>query len=233
MQEFKINDYITLKLENNETNIYINNKLFRQCKFLLLNIPVKNVEDYADISSIDEAEPRLVSPKEDNQKETCLSPEAEFWAHCSNLQVWYENKYDSRLLHRNLAFPLLKKLTKVGDPTANRMFKEEIMKRLNSHHPNVIKFLIEEHFIDYLDREDVVESLINPKEAEIILELEHLLMTKFKIDDTIEYVGEEKASISIIDKKIIKLQVTGYSLKELQSSSYQYQDLMVLDSIFI
>ena len=36
--EFKINKYITLKLENCKTNIYVEGELFNQCKFLLLNI---------------------------------------------------------------------------------------------------------------------------------------------------------------------------------------------------
>ncbi|KKM77800.1 hypothetical protein LCGC14_1366340, partial [marine sediment metagenome] len=34
--EQKINDFITLKLENAKTNIYVNEERFNQCKFLLL-----------------------------------------------------------------------------------------------------------------------------------------------------------------------------------------------------
>lgn len=215
MIEFKINDYIVLKLEDSKTNIYISDKLFKQCKFLLLNIPINNVEAYDEIASIDEAEEQLDGILEDNNDKISLRPDVEFWAHCSSLQAWYENGYDSCLLHRNLAFPLLKKLTEVGDSHAIRMFKEEIMKRLNSNHPNVIKYLIEEHFIDYLDREDVITSLINLQEAEIILMLEQLLKTKFRIDDTFEHVEGGKFSISIQNKKIIRMQITGCSLKEL------------------
>jgi len=57
--EFKINEIITLKLENNRTNIYVNNELFRHCKYLLLNIPVDNIHEFDDITSIDEAEEYL------------------------------------------------------------------------------------------------------------------------------------------------------------------------------
>ena len=35
-----------------------------------------------------------------------ITPKQEFWAHCSNLQTWNENYYDTRLIHTNLAFPL-------------------------------------------------------------------------------------------------------------------------------
>ena len=38
-----------------------------------------------------------------------ITPEQEFWEHYSNLQVWYKNDYNTRLLHRNLSFDLLKK----------------------------------------------------------------------------------------------------------------------------
>lgn len=64
-----------------------------QCKFLLLNIPVEKI-NFLD--------------------------EIEFWGHCSNLQVWAENNYDTRLLHRNLSSPLLKQLSDLGDSILNR-----------------------------------------------------------------------------------------------------------------
>ena len=35
---FKINDYITLKHENDRTNIYVKGRFFNQCKYLLINI---------------------------------------------------------------------------------------------------------------------------------------------------------------------------------------------------
>ncbi|KKM08312.1 hypothetical protein LCGC14_1725100, partial [marine sediment metagenome] len=41
MKDFVINKYITLKLEDGKTNIYVNGQIFDQCKFLFLNIPVE------------------------------------------------------------------------------------------------------------------------------------------------------------------------------------------------
>ena len=38
IKEFKVNDYITLKLEDGKTIIYVKGKRFDQCKYLLLNI---------------------------------------------------------------------------------------------------------------------------------------------------------------------------------------------------
>ena len=44
------------------------------------------------------------------------------------MQVWAEHNYYTRLLHRDITFPLLKKLTEGGDPLARKVFKEEIAK---------------------------------------------------------------------------------------------------------
>ena len=127
MQEFKVNEHITLKLENGKTNIHVAGKLFRQCKYLLLEIPINEVDSFDEIQSIDEAAEKLDHTMENELRpESLIPPEVEFWGHCSNLQAWYEQKYDSRLLHSNLAFPLIRKLTDVGDPLAKQIFKEEL-----------------------------------------------------------------------------------------------------------
>jgi len=146
MTVFKINKYITLKLEGETTNIYINDILFRHCKYLLINISSKNTENYKNIESIDEAAELLDRKLEMRSEEWIdkIAPEVEFWGHCSNLQVWVENEYDSRILHRNLAFPMLKKLTEIGDPVAKKAFKDEIAIRFSSNIYNDINnFIIE------------------------------------------------------------------------------------------
>ena len=84
-----------------------------------------------------------------------IYPETEFWGHCSNLQVWVENDYNTRLLHRNLAFPLLKRLTELGDPKAKRVFKEEIAQRFLSCYLPVIQFLFFNNYLDYFSEEEL------------------------------------------------------------------------------
>jgi len=44
MQEFKINDNITLRLEGENTVIYVNGAKFRKCKYL--NIPVDKTSTF-------------------------------------------------------------------------------------------------------------------------------------------------------------------------------------------
>lgn len=174
-KEFKINEYLTVKLEKNITNIYINGKLFKQCKYLLLNIPKENVDDYDSINSIDDVATHLNHDLEvgRNIKQYEITPEIEFIAHCSNLQAWYEYRYDTRILHSNISFPLLKRLTEVGDQDAKSVFKEEIAKRFVDGNESVRDFLMEENYLGFLNIEEIlsIARVILEKEGEINLYL--------------------------------------------------------------
>lgn len=160
MNEFKVNDYLTLKLEEEKTNIYVKEVLFNQCKYLMLNIPIEETENFDEIESIDEAAD-ILGWTYDGQEGVKyeIDPETEFWGHCSNLHAWYENNYDTRLLHSNLSFPLLKELAVVGDPIAKYVFKEEIVKRFESGYPTVIVYIVRTQLLDYLDREELSQLI--------------------------------------------------------------------------
>lgn len=160
MKEFKINEYITLKLEGADTIIYVGGSRFNICKSLILEVPIEKITSFDNIASIDETFEKL----EDSQLEVNygITPEEEFWGHCSNLHVWVENNYNTRLLRYNLAFPLLKKLSNLGDSIAEQLFKEEICKRLENgaFTTAMIEFFIEQGgYIDCL-RDDELESLV-------------------------------------------------------------------------
>ncbi len=169
---FEVNKYLKLKLEGGRTNIYVKGRKFQQCMYLLLNIPVDRIEDYDEIESIDEAAEKLDRSLEGNQNRpiTRITPEEEFQGHCSNIQVWAENGYDTRILHRNLAFPLLKRLSEVGDPQAKKVFSEEIALRLASKHPTVVQFLTHNGYLRYLNP-DELESIFDDLNTNFINEL--------------------------------------------------------------
>lgn len=160
-KEYKVNEYLKLKLENGITNIYVKDRRFRQCMYLLLNIPTDKIREYENIDSIDEAAEHLDRSMEGNRSgKHGIKPEVEFWGHCSNITAWAENGYDTRILHRNLAFPLLKRLVEVGDPQAKKVFKEEIAIRLSSNHPTVINYLIQENYLRHLSSQEL-ESIFD------------------------------------------------------------------------
>ncbi|MFX1450277.1 MAG: HAD family hydrolase, partial [Promethearchaeota archaeon] len=164
--EKEINQYITLKLEYGRTFIYVNGKKFIQCIRLVLNIPKNDVPQYDEIESIDEAAEvydnhlfhnriigaRLPIPLP-NQGYT-ITPEQEFWGHCSNIQAWVEHDYDTRILMRNISFPLLRELTKAGDPKAKRIYKEEIALRLESGYPSVVQYLLAQGYLNVFSSEE-------------------------------------------------------------------------------
>ncbi|TFG20314.1 MAG: leucine-rich repeat domain-containing protein [Promethearchaeota archaeon] len=171
MKKFRINKYITLKLEDGTTNIYVNNEYFNQCKYLLLDIPLEKISSFDEIDSIDEAAEKLDNYLENaDPYEFSIPSETEFWGHCSNMQVWYENNYNTRLLHSNLAFPLLKKLTEAGDPLAIKVFKKEILKRIESGSNKTIEYLLSEGYQKYFN--DDYYHLILDDDADVLLALE-------------------------------------------------------------
>lgn len=186
MPEFIINDYITLKLEDDKTNIYILEKEFIQCKYLLLNIPAQEIGSYDEIDSIDEAAEKLDKSLELGNSEGYrvrkdIPSEVEFWGHCSNLQVWAEYNYDSRFIHSNLAFPLLKKLTEVGDPKEERIFKDEIGKQFEKGPDSVRQYLALEGYMEYLSREEMWSVMPNQSEVRILRAIERETGAEFKL----------------------------------------------------
>jgi len=99
MQEFRINEYFSLRLEEEGTFylvdeqegvtvLYVGGERFLQCKYLLLNIKVDEMHSLEEIESIDETSERLDNSQEyPDLKRADIPPEVEFWGHCSNLQA--------------------------------------------------------------------------------------------------------------------------------------------------
>jgi hypothetical protein len=163
---FKVNKYIFLKLEGSETIVYVGGEKFQICKSIILNLNLEEINDLTEFHSIDEFAERSIKRIDDNDQSDLINPEVKFWVHSSNLQTWVESKYDTRLLHSNLSFPLLRKLAELGDPIANERIKEEISKRISSGHLSVIKYLFIEGFIDFLSKEEREITFIDLKEID-------------------------------------------------------------------
>ncbi|HEC36948.1 hypothetical protein LCGC14_0833680 [marine sediment metagenome] len=99
MLEFKVNKFITLKLENEETDIYVNGVLFKQCKYVLLRKKIDELESLNEIGSVDELAETSVDDTAKNldhldhslknlfEKEKLegfeIPPHVRFWVHCS------------------------------------------------------------------------------------------------------------------------------------------------------
>jgi len=146
VEEFVVNNLITLRLEDGKTNIYINNRKFKQCKRILINIYTTQKHLYSSIKSIDEVAETVKNP--------FISPKEEFWGHCSNLQTWFENDYNTNILHSNLSFPLLERLYLLNDKKAKKVFKEEIIERYKAGYINISLFVLKENYDKYFEKEE-------------------------------------------------------------------------------
>lgn len=159
MQSLEINDFISLKLENKATYIYVKGRRFKPCMRLVLQIPKGDISNYDIIDSIDEAADVFKTLYQNQIMEGndphSITPEEEFWGHCSNIQAWVESNYDTRLLHSNIAFSLLKELVRAGDPLAKRVYKDEIAMRLSSGYLPVISNIILDGCLDSFNSEEL------------------------------------------------------------------------------
>lgn len=179
---FKINDLVDLRLINNRTYIYINNKPLTICTYLLMNIPVDRIQDYDYIESIDEAAEILDRSVEHSFRiRRLISPEEEFIGHCSNIQAFFENGLNTDILHSNIAFPLLKELVKLEYEPARRVFKEEIARRYNEGTINSKRFLHLQGYLNFLNEDEktalrgyepkLFQKLIYPKNPDLLFKI--------------------------------------------------------------
>ena len=203
--EFIVNEFLSLKLEEDITMIYVAQKPFVQCKFLLLEIPVQTITSLDEMKSIDQVTQELdrsLEPSDEFTRVNKIPPETEFWGHCSNLQAWYENDYNTRLLHSNISFPLLKELTEAGDLLARKVFKDEVASRYDTGIESVRTFLEKGGYLKFLTKEEFYSLIDSTTEYETLKYLEREFDVK-------------RYQVDIRNGRIIKLGLGGRNLKEL------------------
>ncbi|GAF70768.1 unnamed protein product, partial [marine sediment metagenome] len=238
MAEFRVNEYLSLRLEDEETVICVSRARFMQCAFLLLNINVDEVSTFDEIESIDEAAEKLDASMEDpvDAYKFKIPPEVEFWGHCSNLQVWYEYDYDTRILHSNIAFPLLRRLTEAGDPLAKDVFKKEIVKRYKNGTDKTREFLIIEGFLRHLTMDERLHLILNNDDFTTLIELSEEIPPFEEegvlIDSPIiEFLSSciDTENIKIENGQITKLKLWNLKLQEFPRSILKFKSLRILN----
>jgi len=125
-----------------------------------------------------------------------LSPEEEYWVHCSNLQTWSENNYDTRLLHSSIAFHLLEELVRLGDPQALEVFKDEIVKKLKSNHMPTVINLLQSGYLDKFTDEEFEILLSEVKDKNYTYEID----TQDKIVLDMMFIGDDFDEVPPIER---------------------------------
>jgi hypothetical protein len=215
-REFKINEYLTLKLIRGQTVIHVDDKPFHQCKYLLLNLTQKDFAEFEHIDSIDEA--FEIYNKMDKNHETehdLIDPVSEFIGHSSNLQAWYENDYDLRILHSSLSIPLLKKLAFLGDKMAIIRLKESIATRIATKNFNTIIFYLNEEYLKLFSNEELEVMFEEWLEKDVIFTLMEKRRLWYPLLKELIKRGITKA------QKIIKDEII-HNLKEDDLKVYRY-----------
>ena len=215
-REFRINEHLILKLINGQTIIHIDNEPFRQCKYLLLNLTSKDFAKFEHIDSIDEAfEIYNRMDKKHEEDHDLIDPVSEFVGHCSNLQAWYENDYDLRILHSSLSIPLLKKLAFLGDKMAAIRLKESIATRIASKNYNTIIFYLNEKYLKLFSNEELEGMFEDWLDQDIKFTLMEKRRLWYPLLKELIERGISKA------QKVIKDEIK-YYLKEDNFDAYRY-----------
>ena len=201
---FRINDYISLILKDEKVNILIEGKEFMLCKGIAIKMPVEDILEIQNFNSVDDLitmyDKKLEEGKEHEQD---ITPEIEFMVHCSNLQAWSENGYNTDLLHYNLAFPLLKKLSEVGDRRARKVFKEEIVKRFLKGNKQAQVFLHANEYLSILTSEE--QQVLYEKNIKEIHAIERLIEREIHVGSDL-MLGDD---VEVFDGEITGLRLDG------------------------
>ena len=106
-----------------------------------------------------------------------------------------------------MAFPLLKKLTQVGDPKAKKILKEEIIRRYESGHPQTMQYLILEGYLKFLTFDEMLDLTLHPDLLNNFLLLSEEL--SIPLEDIVECVEikEDSKYIHILDLSELELSV--------------------------
>lgn len=184
---FRINKYITLELRNGKTVSFMDNSEFLICKAANINSYLRDLA----YGSIDKTIEDL-----DMRSFVSLSQEEEFWVHCSNLQAWNENNYDTRFLHSNLAFPLLEELVRLSDPKALEVFKDEIVKKLKSNHMPTVINLLQSGYLDKFTDEEFEILLSEVKDKNYTYEIN----TQDKVVLDMMFIGDDFDEVPPVER---------------------------------
>ncbi|MHA1479374.1 MAG: hypothetical protein ACTSPU_14360, partial [Promethearchaeota archaeon] len=166
MLEYKVNEFLTLKLEEHKTYIYVNNE--RRDFTKIFNIHKIKEKYFKYVDSIEEAVFRFDVLDNYNydaleeDEEISNSSEEEFRDHCSILQTWLDNDFDTSdigtsLLQTYLLLYLSEmcRYADIDNPLVIEFIKNEITKRIDSGSYNIVLFLFDQSFFYFFSQEEV------------------------------------------------------------------------------
>ena len=107
------------------------------------------------------------------------------------------------MLHSNIAFPLLKRLSEAGDLQAKKMFKEEIVRRYSEGNKTVQKFLAAGRYLSLLSSEE--QQLLFKRNIKELHGIERIIGRRLNIGSDV-LLGDK---LELIDGEITSLRLNG------------------------
>jgi tetratricopeptide (TPR) repeat protein len=215
-KEYKIDNYISLKLLFSKTIIYICDYLFLTCQKVALSLVPSEFDKFEDFKDIDDII-KYYKSKKTLQSEVLISPEEEFWAHCSNLQTWAESGYNTSLLSKNLSFPILVELSKRGISKFAIILKEELIYRIKAGGIKTLLYFIadtEVNYLEYLGEDDLFDGLLSLEEADIMKDITQFIPLEYTLTTSLldsrrfpSVRSEKKMHFCIEDGHIAELEL--------------------------
>jgi hypothetical protein len=172
LRKLVLNEHLDVVLDTNgKTWVLLDGEVFIMCKRLVLDIRLGDAPKYDNITSIDEAAEQHATLYmgrgfEPAVKEVSITPEEEYFGHCSNLQAWVDHDYDTRVLHANIAFNLLRGLAEVGDKKAERVLDSELADRARAANRTTAIGILAA-YLDQKPRPVVMEALLTNEDPQV------------------------------------------------------------------
>ena len=165
----KINYYLDVRFIKKNTIVYVENKKIFP---IMLSFFMKSSENNHTFNSYDERSDfyERTGSIGDSPKEMGIDAHQHFRIVCFMLKQWCKHNYNTQLLPKKVAFPLIKELSAAGASNAN--LSQEIKKRFAELLPSVQMYLIQENYWDYLDQNDQDELMELGINWQVLCELE-------------------------------------------------------------
>ena len=234
-KEYTINEFISLKLIFSKTIIYVDSEIFLTCQKIALNLLPHDFQKYRIFYNIDD----IIEFYKKNNSNTSveISPQEEFWDHCSNLQAWVENDYNTSIISKNLGFPILLELSKRDIARFNLKLKKELIERIKTGGLKAILYFLadtETNYLNYLTEDDFFDHLLQIEEGEILknisqfTSLDYTLTTNLRDSRKFNYLRHDnKLHFCIENGFIIELEIL--IVKKSYSEEYRSALLQVVN----
>jgi hypothetical protein len=164
---YQITPHLSVAIDNFKRVVaVVDNEIIAPCRHALL-VTMGDAQDKIQNAETADAAIAAVSDPDGETPSVPISDEwtvdNEMMVHASNLEAWVNNDYDPRLIHSNIARPILEKLAKVDERAKNR-FLANLEELIGKGTKTLVSWAVEKYgdfVIDMLGSNVVLAAVLN------------------------------------------------------------------------